>query len=527
MLTPEMPTNAEGGSSRLRPVGRGVGRRSSAWLVLLLVGMVALVRPDVVSAWAGEQRPVEGLIGQLDERIGELMADYDVPGVVVALIREGELVWTEAYGYADIETGRPMTVDTVNRAESISKSVTAWGVMTLVEDGRLGLDDPIVDYIDVRALPEARFPVEAVTVRQLLSHTAGVSMGTIGREFPPDGSVPSLEESLNEQFQLVSEPGSGFLYSNTGFNLLELLVEEVAGEDFASYMQREILEPLGMHDSSFVWSDDLTPPVPVGYDLQGNPVPGYVYPEKGSGGLFATVEDIARFVSAGMTGSYAEDHGVLEPATIDVIHTPEAEITGLFRFVSPSYGLGHFVESLSSGHAAVWHGGQGHGWMTDFHSVPVTGDGIVMMVNSQRSWPLIAQVLTEWSQWSGLSPVGFSIIAGATTVLWFVVWIVGLGSVLHLLRLGSGLARQTRRIGPLSAPSRIVRSVQGTLSATLLSVLAWNSAQDYSLVSSVFPKVSGWLGAAIFGLAIALLLSAATRRVEKNGTKSMGETDGV
>lgn len=501
--------------SRLRRAPDRLGRLSSAGLILGLVAMLVVADP-VAPAWAAE-RTVGEFSTRLDRRIGELMEEYDVPGVAVALVREGELVWSNAYGYADITADRPMTVDTVNRAESISKSVTAWGVMTLVQEGRLGLDEPIVAHVDERLLPETRFPIDEVTVRQLLSHTGGVSLGTIGREYQPGAAAPALAQSLRDELQLVGQAGSGFLYSNTGFNLLELLMEEVAGEEFAKYMQREVLGPLGMNHSSFTWSEDLVPPVPVGYDLEGNPVPVYVYPEKASGGLFATVEDVARFVAAGMTGPDARDNDVLQPATIRQMHRPEAEITGLFRVVSPSYGLGHFLETLSSGEQVVWHGGQGHGWMTDFHFIPATGDGIVVMANSQRSWPLIAGILSDWSQWNGFSPVGFAIITRATAGLWVVIGVIGLGSVLQWWRLGSGLVRGSRRVAPLSRQSRMSRLVQVLLSASLLFVVVWDRAQDYSFVSSVFPTASGWLGAALLGLGFVILLSALTPEIEPRG----------
>lgn len=478
-------------------------RLTTTSLVLAVFGLFLLAGSGAV-AGSGSEQTVDEFTSRIDRRVDELMDEYHIPGVVLALVREGELVWSAAYGYANIETGRPMTVDTVNRAESISKSVTAWGVMTLVEDGRLGLDDPIADHIDRRALREAGIPSDALTVRQLLSHSAGVSMGMIGREYAPDGPVPSLLESLSGELQLVRRPDSGFLYSNTGFNLLELLIEEVAGDDFAAYMQREVLDPLGMHSSSFVWSEELTPPVPLGYELDGSPVPVYVYPEKASGGLFASVEDIARFVIAGMTGP----NPVLESETIDQLYTPVVEITGLFRFVSPSYGLGHFLETLSNGEQAVWHGGQGHGWMTDFHSVPATGDGIVVMANSQRAWPLIAGVLSDWSEWNEFSPVGFAVIARLPAVAWIVIGLAGAWSTWQLWRLGAGLRSGSRALAPLSPRLLLLRIVQAGVGATLTAAVIWDVAQDYSFLDPILPAVAGWLRLAVVAAAAVLLLTA-------------------
>ena len=187
----------------------------------------------------------------LDRHITELMKSYEIPGVNIALIQEGGIIWSKAYGYADLEQGRKMTIDAICRVESISKSVTAWGLMKLVEQGKVKLDDPVQQYIKGWSFPETEFSEEDITIRQLLSHTAGMPLGSIGVHYAPESEKPSLEESLFEEAQLIKEPGSSFLYSNVGFKLLELLIEEVTGREFAEYMEKEVLKPLGMDNSSF------------------------------------------------------------------------------------------------------------------------------------------------------------------------------------------------------------------------------------------------------------------------------------
>lgn len=478
---------------------------------LLLAGAIAVIHgPDIAAPTEGS---VEVFAARLDERVVELMQAYDVPGAAISLVRGGEVVWSGAYGYANLATGRSMTVETVNRAESISKSVTAWGVMTLVERGQIRLDDPLSRHLSDRSLLEAAH-VEDVTIRQLLSHTGGLALGTIGIHYPPDGDVPSLSETLTEEVALESEPGAGFLYSNVGFNVLEMLIEEVTGEDFASYMAREVLEPLGMNRSSYAWSDIMNPPVPVGYELDGAPVPVYVYPERASGGLFAPVEDIARFVAAGMTAPDRRDHRVLRIDSIERLYGPMVDVAGIFGFVTDSYGLGYFVESLSDGRRAVWHGGQGHGWMTHFHSVPATGDGIVILTNSQRSWPMIAGLLGDWSDWSGLPPVGMTFISRANTILWVVIGVLAVLSLAQLWRVASGLASRRHRLAPLSRRSRALRAVQA-LTALFLAVGLWvGVVQDVwsFFMRPVFPTAAVPLAVSLVTVAVALLSSALAPR---------------
>ncbi len=457
----------------------------------------------------------------LDGRIPRLIKQYAVPGVSVALVRGGEVVWSSAYGYADLEHNRKMTVDSIYRVESISKSVTAWGVIRLVEQGRVDLDAPVQQYLGNWKPPESDYSWQKVTVRRLLSHNAGMPLGTIGMEYSPQSDMPSLRETLLHEAQLIREPGSGFLYSNTGFNLLELLIEEVTGRDFAEYMTDEVLTPLGMTHSGFSWNDALFPAIPTGYDLQGAPVPMYVYPAKASGGLFAPVEDIARFVAAGMTGSYYTDQAVLGHAGIRNLHTPQVDIPGIFGFVADSYGFGHFIEDLPDGRRAVWHGGQGHGWMAHFHAVPESGDGIVILTNSQHSWPLMAQVLNDWARWSGFDSVKMGRITYAIIALRVLIGMLVLISLWQLIRLVQGLRNGSRRLAPLSGDFRKVRLLQVALGIGVILALVWSVTQPYLVVSSIFPGTANWAGISFFVLAVIMILSAlfppVEERIKQNG----------
>lgn len=438
----------------------------------------------------------------LDERIPSLMQAYQIPGVSIALVKEGKTLWANAYGYADLETGRKMTPDTYCRVQSISKPVTAWGVMKLAEQGYIDLDEPAKHYIKNWEFPPSSFPIESVTVRQLLSHTSGMPLGDVFTIYSPRESVPSLQESLSKEAVLFQEPGLSFSYSNSGFNLLELIIEEVTGRDFAEYMEQEILIPLGMHNSSFNWREDFA--VPVGYGLTGKAVPPYVYPEKASGGLFASVEDIAAFTAAGTN----HEQQVLSVQGVNELYTPIANELGMYSLVFDAYGLGHYIENLPDGKIAVSHGGQGTGIMTHFHFVPATGDGIVILTNSQRSWPFIAYILSDWANWSGFSSVGMSRIILGKYILWSFIGLILCVVLLQLWRLAEGMYTKIRGFAPLSKRSRLLRFTQFGLFVILgAGLLLWLS-QEYSFISSVFPIASSWLSISIFAFAVAQLLSA-------------------
>ncbi|MGI6005380.1 MAG: serine hydrolase domain-containing protein [Christensenellales bacterium] len=447
---------------------------------------------------------LEGFTAHMDQRVKTLMKRYRIPGASVALVEGGQIVWTKAYGYAELETGRPLTPDTPMRVQSIAKSVTAWGVMKLVEQGKIELDSPAARYMKNWTFPKSEFAAQDVTVRQLLNHTSGLPLGDVFTIYAPTQEVPSLQESLGRQAVLMREPGTAFYYSNTGYNLLELLVQEVTGQDFAEYMRQEVLLPLGMEHSNFDWSEALDPPVPTGYDLGGDAVPVYVFAEKGSGGLFASAEDIARFIAAGMTDF--SDNPVLGPESIDQLHTPSSRKIGVYNLVFDAYGLGHYIEALPNGRRAVSHGGQGTGIMTHFHAVPETGDGIVILTNSQRSWPFIAYLLSDWAQWRGFPTVGMGRIIWGKYGLWAfvgVIWSAALLLVLQLITRG-----MRRKEAPSPKRRRLWRLVQLVAGTVILAILAWCVSQKYLFITSVFPIASVALGICMFALAVVLLLSA-------------------
>lgn len=277
-------------------------------------------------------------------------------------------------------------------------------------------------------------------------------------------------------------------------------------------MEQEILIPLGMTESSFEWDAAFDPAVPMGYNLKSEEIPVYVYPEKASGGLFATAEDIAEFVLAGMPDDRQD---VLSTKSINHLYTPMAKNLGMYSLVFDAYGLGYYMEYLSSGQLAVSHGGQGTGWMTHFHSMPETGDAIVILTNSQRSWPFIAYVLSDWAEWNGFSSVGMEAILMGQRVLWGVIGLIWFAVFLQLLRLAEGLIFKKRRFAPFSTEFRFVRTVQFVLFVVLSTVLIWCLSQPYLNISSIFPRASEWLGISISALTAILLLSALFPKISR------------
>jgi len=490
---------------------RAKSRRFQPAMLTVTLIMVLLLS-SCASRLPKTQESLQSFTAYLDERVPQLLEHYAVPGTSIALVQDGELVWSGAYGYADLEQGLEMRVDAVYRVESISKSVSAWGIMKLVEQGRIDLDAPVQQYLGDWQLEDTPFNEQEITVRKLLNNNAGMPLGAIGRQYSPLGDVPGLRQYLSEEARLIKEPGMGFLYANTGYNLMELMVEEVTGQDFGEYMSAEVLAPLGMKTATYNWDEKFNASIPTAYNLQGEIIPLYVYPARASGGLFASVEDVARFTIAGMSGPYASGHSGLSQASVNEIHTPRVEIAGVYGVVADWYGYGHFIEALPDGRQAVWHGGQGNGWMTHFHMVPESGDAIVILTNSQRSWPLMAQILSAWAQWNGFGSVKMGIVSKGVTIMWGVTGLVTLAGIWLLIRLAVELIGGQRKFAPFSTKRLLWRTLQAGAGVAGVAALVWSAAQPYLIVSSIFPGVAEWTWRALLLLSIALILTACTPR---------------
>ena len=451
---------------------------------------------------------VADFIGHLEDRAPAWMETYGIPGSSLALVVDGDLLWSRSFGYADPREDRVMELNAVYRVESLSKPVTAWGVMQLVEAGRVDLDDAVESRLSGFRLPPSEFDTDEVTVRRLLSGTAGFPLGTLGMEYAPGEPMPSLEDLLRQEARLVAPPGAGFTYSNPGFNLLELLVQEVTGQDFGEYMEARVLRPLGMADAVYGWSPPLAERIPVGHDLSGATVEHYTYPDRGAGGLFATVEDMARFAAAGMYGRPNGSDRVLEEASVRRLHTVEATDLGIYGLVADGYGLGHFVENLPDGQLAVFHGGQGNGWMTHIHWVPASGDGIVILTNSQRSWPFIARVLGDWATWRDVGPVGMERIIAAGAALKGLVVLILLMVSWRAWRLGRLVTARSRGTALPASRERGFGVAELLSGLGLGGLLLWAVTREYFFFNSVFPATSAWLGWSLALLAAVLVAGA-------------------
>lgn len=380
-------------------------------LTLVLITAVSLFI-DIPVAKSGDLQDFQAY---LDKAIPESMEKHHIAGASVGLIHNGEIVYLNGYGYADAGEDIPVTENTVFQAASISKSLTAWGILNLVEEGKLDLDKPVSSYLTRWELPPSEYDASGVTIRRLLSHTSGIAHVGGYAGFDPNESLQTLEESLTsakdafgEGVRIVRQPGTKIEYSGGAYTLLQLVIEEASGLPFEEYMKNEVLTPLEMDQSGFALDSAMEENLSIVYGTDGSPVPGRIFTAKAAAGLYTTAHDLSVWAAA-MLPSEGKSQGgqVLEPETVQEMIQPPTEVKNPF-----SYGLGYMVQKVSfTDLMEVFHTGSNlPGWCSVVSTVPEKGAGLVIMTNSPGGAALRHEIHSAWLHWvTGSSTLGLRV----------------------------------------------------------------------------------------------------------------------
>ena len=310
---------------------------------LLLVGALltaACSAPDVVSI---DPSAGTGLEAELDRWLPRFMASARVPGVAVAILKDGEVVMSRGFGVRDAEGGDPVDGDTVFEAASLSKPMFAYAVLKLWEEGRIDLDVPLTSYLD-EPYVDAEPRLEGITARRVLAHSTG---------FP--NWRPAAWSDAPGPLTVDFEPGERFSYSGEGYVYLQRVVEKITDMPLAEFMGDRILVPLGMTRSSFVWVEDLASNAALGHGTDGQPITDRQRMTEGisAGSLYTTASDYAKFLTLMLA--------VEEPAPDDLTKISGATLNSMLASETPiegglGWGLGWGLEP-AVGAGFFWHWG--------------------------------------------------------------------------------------------------------------------------------------------------------------------------
>jgi CubicO group peptidase (beta-lactamase class C family) len=329
--------------------------------------------------------------------IWDRMKQYRVPGVSIAVINGNEIEWEEGYGVKEAGGTDPVTPDTLFQAASISKPVTAAAALYYVEKGTLGLDEDVNTRLRSWKVPENQWTrKEKVTLRELLSHTAGLTVSGFPG-YAEGQPLPSLVNILNGKKPANTAPirvdieiGSRFQYSGGGYTILQQLLVDVLGRPFPQIMQGVVLLKLDMNQSTFeqplpqAWAGAAA----SGHRPDGSIVPGkwHTYPEMAAAGLWTTPYDLARYVREIMLASQGKSDRVLSQVMVAQMLTP----------VKEGYGLGLIVRG-SGRDFQFSHSGGNEGFRCHMLAYPERGQGAVIMTNGDLGGALLPEILRSLS----------------------------------------------------------------------------------------------------------------------------------
>ncbi len=338
-----------------------------------------------------QTRAIQRRLSGVDSLMRKVMRDWNVPGVGLAVIADGEVALSRGYGLRDIKRKLPVQADTIFPIASVTKSFTAFAVGLLVDEGKLEWDKPVRDY-----LPEFRLHDEAATariaVRDLLSHRTGLPRH--------DGMWALTQLERSELFQRLRHlPPSADLralyqYNNLMFMAAGMLIQKLAGQTWEEFVGERIFQPLGMRDSTFAIRDVSQHPrlcTPY-WGRKGEALramPHLEFESVGPAGTInSTVEDLSRWLSLHLHGGKLGRKALIRPETLAEMHSPQTVMPGPYKFPEipmGAYGMGWMI-SVYRGYRRVEHGGNINGFTTRISMLPDEGLGVVFLCNRRHTW---------------------------------------------------------------------------------------------------------------------------------------------
>lgn len=351
----------------------------------LALSLFFLLAPAVVTrAQQNAALPAEK-VKLIEAAIAAEMSKQNIPGLSVAIVTDNALRWSNGYGFADLENFVPAKAGTIYRLASISKAVTAVGVMQLAERGKLDLDAPVQKYCP--AFPEKQWPV---TSRHILAHLSGIRHYKTEEEYGSTRRYDTIIAALDmfKSEPLLHEPGAKYTYTTFGYSVLGCAVEGASGQKFADFLSENLFKPAGMDRMRVDSIGDIIPNRAQGYrrtregSLRNSDLADNSYKIAG-GGFVSTVEDLAKFAIAVQTGA------VLKRETVEQMLTSQKLRDGK----ETNYGLGWSVQ-MQNNQKTVGHSGAQQRVSTYLNMIPARNFAVALMVNVEdtRLRPLADQI---------------------------------------------------------------------------------------------------------------------------------------
>ncbi len=346
--------------------------------LLSLLALFACAAPSLAQPSVAPDERYKAAVAELEKLIKHEMDDKKLPALSIALVDDQKVVWAAGFGHQDRDRKVPATAETVYRVGSVSKLFTDVAVMQLVEEGKIDIDAPVAKYIpDFK--PSYKEGEKLITLRMLMAHRSGlIREPPVGNYFDP--SEPTLEKSVLSLngIGLIYPPESRTKYSNAAIGVVGYAVEVSQKEKYEKYVQRRVIDALGMKASSFVLTPaakkHLADAVMWTYHGKEFPAPTFELGVAPAGCMYSNVLDLAKFQSCLFAGGKVGDKQFLKPETLAEMFRPQFEKKDAKR----GFGLGFNVSEFE-GKQRVSHGGAIYGYATTFSALPGEKLGVIVV----------------------------------------------------------------------------------------------------------------------------------------------------
>jgi CubicO group peptidase (beta-lactamase class C family) len=348
--------------------------------------------------------------------INDRLAHWHVAGVSIAVINDGKVEWAKGYGVADLATGRAVDEHTLFHGASLSKPVNAITVLKFVQDGKLELDKDVNAQLKGWKVPPSDFTKDKpITLRRLLSHTAGMSLAAFGPGYPATMPAQPLVDLLNgkppatQPVRVEEMPGKRFHYSGGAVAISQLMLEEVTGEPYPKIVKENALAPLGMGESTLEQTlsaeqlQHAAPGFKAGKHVNG---PERVYPAMSAAGLWTTPSDYCNVIVEIQRAISGAPSKVLSQGGAEVMLTPYIANAKNASKRTSTVGMGVFLTGKGEGRT-FFHAGSHAGYACYMVGRLEAGQGVVVMTNGDDAFDLIAEIVQTVASEYGWPDYGF------------------------------------------------------------------------------------------------------------------------
>ena len=344
------------------------------------------------AAAAGASADPQQRFAAVREVIAKTLEEAKVPSIALAVVKDGRIIWEEGFGWADKERQIPASAHTPYSLASMTKPITATAIMQLHEAGKLDIDAPIERYLGPIRLTGHAGPSDGVTARRIMAHSAGLPQ--YGR-FYLDGAEPAgSAETISKFGAVVFPPNTRFEYSNIGMKILDAAIEQVSGQTYGDYLRSEVFLPLGMKNSAVGLPPGAV--AAVRYDSDRKPMRFYMTDHPGSGDVWASAHDVARFLAFHMGTPLPDQRPILSPATRLVMQMPASATPMPTPPGVPRRDVGaNWILSRVNGHPQVWHSGGQPGVSTFMSFYPDQKLAVVLLANSSTPLGRVGQAIRD------------------------------------------------------------------------------------------------------------------------------------